>query len=701
MPKPIDLLSEYASRKRAMQGIDFTEQGDAVSRLQTLNLSGIDYQGQVSSASAYRGIEASASPSINLGGVLGPLLNLSANVSVTLTGNALKEHLVLIQRYPKNLYKFYNRQNPRTGAYERVPREVWSTHKPLSLLGLEGYSGTLTLGAGANATAAAVFPTMGDELGISISVSMNAAGNLTGKFIRLTERYSDSFPGPEDYFLSQHYFLERIHLPLDGVVEYLFSRPDKRLVKTEIDQWITTMVATWLQAKSVRKRKRDFVLEQIQRIPLARISDFVQNTLNDYVFSLINFELQFPVFTALLERFQGYQSSQGLFERLHDLQAQIRLAPPAAIPPQEREAALRQAFLYEQLLRKCYRRVSPESLPQLQSTGQGFFSLFSFAAGASVAGEATAQASLQAPEIPVAQVAIAVSGGAGALANASVDIQHISYRYQSLLKAKSPLYFTQDAWMIYRQTKASAGAFADAQIVPLSAGWERNREVSYVSLNYKSTALYWRPRQDAAHYVFPEPGSGLRFGISVAMRRLIRYAKAKASKSDLPYVRTPICRSLNINAEQFDAFILAADLTTLQEDQEGFPKYVYLETAFQFPENFQVLIRAKAEGKQEPESKFGYPQMHDPSAWRKLESIRLRMRISDMETTEQPVIKLGFPVVSYAKFNLDLTRLKGAGQQGMFDFYVHWASNPTLNTDPAAAKTAQEFSVPPVLFLHQ
>ena len=142
-------------------------------------------------------------------------------------------------------------------------------------------------------------------------------------------------------------------------------------------------------------------------------------------------------------------------------------------------------------------------------------------------------------------------------------------------------------------------------------------------------------------------------------------------------------------------------MTTLQEDQEGFQKYVYLETAFQFPENLQVLIRAKSEGRQEPESKFGYPQMHDPGAWRKLESIRLRVRLSDMETSEQPVIKLGFPVVSYAKFNLDLTRLKGAGQQGMFDLYVHWASNPTLNTDPSAAKATQEFSVPPVVFLHQ
>ena len=192
MAKPIDLLSEYVSRKRAMQGIDFSEQGDAVSRLQTLNLSGIDYQGQVSSAAAYRGIEASASPSINLGGVLGPLLNLSANASVTLTGNVLKEHLVLIQRYPKKLYRFHSRQNPTTGAYERVQDVVWSTHKPLCLLGLEGHSGTLTLGAGANATAAAVFPTMGDELGISISVSMSASG-ATDRQVHSPERTLQRF----------------------------------------------------------------------------------------------------------------------------------------------------------------------------------------------------------------------------------------------------------------------------------------------------------------------------------------------------------------------------------------------------------------------------------------------------------------------------------------------------------------------------
>lgn len=682
-----------------MQGIDFSEQGDAVSRLQTLNLSGIDYQGQVSSTAAYRGVEASVSPGINLGGVLGPLLNLSADVSVKLTGNVLKEHLVLIQRYPKNLFKFHYRQNRQTGAYEPVQDRVWGTHKPLCLLGLEGYSGTLTLSAGANATAAAAFPTMGDELGISIAASMSASGNLTGKFIHLTERYSDAFPGPEDYFLSQRYFLERVHLPLDGVVNDLFSRADKTLVKAEIDAWITNMVTAWLQGKAVRRRKRDVVLEQIQRIPLARLSEFFQDTLNDYVFSLINFELRLPVFTSLLQRFQGYQSSQGLFGQLHDLQAQIQQAP--AIPPQAREAALRQAYLYEQLLRKCYRRVSPESLPQLQSTGQGFLNLFSFAAGASVAAEAKAQAALEIGEIPIAQVTIGASGGAGALANASVDIQRINYRYQSLLKANPSLYFTQDAWMTYRQTKAGAGAFAEAQIVPASVEWEASREVTYVSLSYQSTALYWRPRQSADHYVFPEPGSGLRFGISVAMRRLIRYAKAIASGGDLPSIRTPICGSLNINAKQFNDFIVAADVITLQEDQEGFPQYAYLETAFQFPENSKVIIRAGSNGIWAPASIFNTPDMRNPGAWRKLESIRLRIRLSDMETTEQPVIQLGFPVVSHVKINLDLTRLKGAGQQGMFDYYVHWASNPVLNTDPAAAITAQEFSVPPVVFLHQ
>lgn len=695
-----EVFSRFLYRKRALGEGAPGVQGDAISRLQSFNLAGMDYQGQVSSGYGHQGLRATLGLRVNLFDFLFPVIplpGLTPEASLDVSGNGLKEHFVLIQRYPQALYRVHRARNQQTGRDEWISRPIWGTSAPLCLLGLEGVSGEITLRAGIQAGVKIPFPSLGDELGIDVSALAGASGALTGKFIRLRGAYSDAFPSPADINLG-------LQSSLEQVVAYLFSQPDRPVLKEQIDGWIADMVTNWLQAKQAaspaqaaqqagrRERLRAFGRRQLTKLPLGEISEGLQNILNDSLFSLVNLELRLPVFTTLLTQWQAQPSTGDLLRRLEQLGSDIRQLPEPAIPPAEKIAALRQIQAYVILLKKSYSRIDPRAVPGLGPADQSFLHLFSFAGGAKAWAEASAGASLQTPTLPLAAISIQASGGAGALANASVDIQRIASRYQSRLDGDPfPLFFTQDTWITYRRTNASAAAFAQAGLTPLSYEQQVSRELSYQSMSYLSTALYWR---HTAPYVIPEQGSGLRIGMSVAARRLIRYARGER----LTQISAPICQGLNIGATQFDQLMAGSGLGALDENQAGFPKYLFLEAAFPFPDDFPIYLK---ENRPEPKSTGQARMLQDRQALSsRLQSLRLRIRISDVEASQTPLFKLGFPVIG-SQITADLSRVRGAGQEGIFDYYVYWFSNPALNADPAAALAAQETSVPPVVLLHQ
>ncbi len=700
------IFSRFLNRKRALGGVDFSLQGEAVSRLQSFNLAGMDYQGQVSSGYGHEGVRVNLGAQLSIFDFIFPLIplpGLRADATLDLAGSGLKEHFVLIQRYPKALVKSHLAQNRQTGQYEMTPRQVWGTSSPLCLLGLEGVSGEITLRAGVQAGAEIPFPSLGDELGINVSAQAGASGALTGKFIRLSGAYTGAFPSPADDNLALQSRLEQI-------VEYLFSHTDRPLLKQQIDDWIADMIANWLQAKQslagpqgptqasrtpiLRERKRDFVKRQLSRIPLGRVSDDIQTVLNERVFSIVNLELRLPCFSDLLTRWQAQPSTASLLDKLDQLRTYILQLPPQALPQAEKIAALRQIQTYVILLKKSYSRIEPRSVPGFVSADQSFFHLFSFAGGAEASAGASAEASLQTPTIPVANITIQASAGTGALAGARVDMQRIAYRYQSRLDGGAfPLFFTQDTWITYRRTRASVEAFAQVGLGPLSDEQQVSRELAYQSMSYLSTALYWTPTGPT---IVPEQGSGLRIGMSVAARRLIRYARAAGQR--LTQISDPICRGLYITDAQFGQLMAGADLGSLDENQKGFPAYLFLEAAFAFPDDLRIDLK---ENRAEPKSTGHGRMLQDRQLLNsRLQSLRVRIRISDAETNETPLFKLGFPVIN-SRINVDLSRVRGAGQEGMFDYYVHWFSNPTLNSDPAAALAAQETAIPPVVLLHQ
>ncbi|QLQ05584.1 MAG: hypothetical protein HZY76_05475 [Anaerolineae bacterium] len=300
------------------------------------------------------------------------------------------------------------------------------------------------------------------------------------------------------------------HSGLEQVVENLFSYTDRPLQKQQIDDWIADMVNNWLRAKQppstpqgsgqpksgpvIKERKRDFFKRQLSKIPLAAASEAVQSA-NEWVFSLVNLELRLPVFSSLLSRWQSQPSTGSLLDKLDQLRVYILQTPtdPQNFPQAEKMAALRQIQAYVTLLKKSYSRIDPPAAPGLVQAEGSLFNLFSFS-GAQMQRPGYRGSRGGTALIPGAGIAIAASGGVGALANASVDIQRIACRYQSrLVGGTSPLFFTQDTWITYRRTTADASAFAQVDLAPLSYEQQVSRQMFYQSMSYVSTALYWAP----------------------------------------------------------------------------------------------------------------------------------------------------------------------------------------------------------------
>lgn len=709
---PSATFSRFLNRKRSMQGIDFSAQSDAVSRLQLFNLAGMDYQGQVSSGFGQQGVQGRQSVTIDLFDQLLPILafpGLRLGVTASLTGNLLRESLALIQRYPKAIYAYipqspFTPYTPSQTGYVYAP--IWETSYPVHLLGMEGYSGLLTVGAGVNAGAAVPFPSVADEFGVDVSANAGASGALTGKFVRLRGAYAGSFCSPSDIALGTQASVER-------VVDYLFSVLDRKDLKREIDDWVKEMVLNWLQVKQptpgsapasnsskntpgIKPRRRDAFLAKLQKVPWSRISAGVQDALNQYVLSLVNFELQLPVFNDLLAGFEAYRASSGVLDGLNQLRAKILTLTDQEMSALEKRAALRQIQFYIDLLASSNQRINPQVVPGLSAAPQSFFNLFSFIAEAQGSADAEASVFAEPPKIPLTGLTISAFGGVGAMAQAKIDIQRIAFRYQSVLHGgKSPLFFTQDAWLTYRRTQASAAAFAQFELTPLSGERPIGREYSYYSLSYVSTIVYWKePSRGRA--TTPLQRSGLRLGMTVATRRLINYAKNPSAPAGQK-LEAAITRNLKITPAQCRAFLAASEIAMLDDAQNGFPPYVFLETAFQYPGNFSLELKPD---KAEPKSSGRARMLEDPALTSRLESIRLRIRLSDMETNEQPIFKLGFPA-NGPRIDIDFSLLRGAGQEGMFDYHAHWFMNDAYNTNPAWAREAEEYGIPPVIFLHQ
>ncbi len=729
-PKASVYLSRYISAKQTLQNADAVAGEDVVSRYQVFNLSGFDYKGQLSCAYGISGGEGKLGVELNVLDMLAPLFPIAELKVVGDTSLALeKESLLVLHRFPEAVYptraimidshrmpiqksQYPSQITPLTSA--------WNTVNPLSLLHFRGHGGEvafkITLQAGVNLGLMSFI----DELGFELSVVAKGSLELKGSLKRLSAPYVSCYPSPSDTHAAEASRLETM-------IDHLLNQPDRQSLKAEVEEWINFMVQDWLNAhsntatpqtraevRSKRSRAKEKVwgyLSQakqvVSRLPVADITTTIENSINDVLLSKLNAELRLPVFHTWLDNWLKTSSTTGLLIQLRTLQENIRVSNAS---PAVKEAAWLQAQRYEELLLRFYRRYQSGQSPAKPLEVRDYlshFKMFAFCTTAQVGVSAGVSADPLARYIPVSSgIELKLQGAADAGAEATGSGQFISYRYQAINDAgKGALVYTQDTWLAYRRWAASAEALARAGF----GGYEYEKQVGaqkhHYALSYTSSAIFWEYQQvhqdEQGYYTYAQSGSGICKGMSVSTKRLVDLARGVAR----PGLQRAISEQLAISPAQLTEFLQASEIGAIDPVQDGLPANVFLEVGFALSGNQRVGLRQKQRGRNPTTAVFDVTGQYEDRGLRMKEAgtpewIRIRFRLADVDKSKEPIFKLGFPVV-LPRINIDTSRIKGAGQDALFDYYAHWFNNPEYNTIPRLAWWAQELSVPPVVFLHQ
>ncbi|MDX2029175.1 MAG: hypothetical protein SF339_00795 [Blastocatellia bacterium] len=712
-------LSKYIAARRTLQNVDATAGGNVVSRYQIFNLSGFDYKGQLSCAYGIFGAEGQIVVSVNLLEVLAPLLPI-ANLEVAGSGSLQleKQSMLALHRFPTGAYPVrvvMVDRHPTPVHASQLPRVepargAFTTATPLTLLPFQGAGGEVRLRLRAQAGSRLAFEPFIDEVGFELALEATASAELRGYYKRFSAPYVSYFAAPGDVNVDEAARLEQ-------VVDALLYRPDKSQIKAEVEAWLEDMIQSWLSAYGTapasqvvsrrdraRQKWREWVgkaMEASARLPIAQATENVESILNDYFLAAVNLELRVPVLHNLLDDWLKTQRTSTLLGRLRNLQKQI-LASSA--PPPRKAEAWRQARRYEELLLRFNRRLEPTVAadPALGIRDRlSHFKAFSFAVGVEGSASASASGNVGAPELPIASgLQLRLQGEATASAEAGASAQFITYRYQAANAAGGDtLVYTQDTRLTYRRWNASAQAMAAAGFAAVEYKRQTGAMKSHCAFAYASTALFWNHRrvyQDQSGFLFTHPlnGSGLCRGMSVSTNRLIELAQGRPQ----PRLARAISLRFGLRDAPLRSFLESSQIGALDPTQAGLPDNLILEVGFPFADDQRIAVQQqKRDGAPVYDVVGGVSDSArlEPAEW-----IRIRIRVADVDRSQDPIFKLGFPAV-LPRVSIDVSRIRGAGQDALFDYYVHWLNNPEYNTLPGLATWAQELSVPPVVFLHQ
>lgn len=719
-------LSRYIAARRTLQNVSSVAGENVVSRYQIFNLSGFDYKGQLSCAYGISGIEGRLAVSVNLLELLAPMLPI-AKLEVEGSGSFQfeKQRMVALHRFPGGAYParvVMVESHPRPVLASQLPQlrlatSAFRTATPLSLLAFQGEGGEIGLRFRATAGGSLEFPKFIDEAGFELALEATSSAKLRGYYRGLTAPYVDYFAAPSDVDAAEAARLEQ-------VVDSLLYQPDKRQIKEEVEAWLDDMIQNWLsvhstavsqqsseQVASKRERARqmlrtwmDRAKERAARLPIAQITETVEGIINDYFLAVVKLELRVPGLHSLLDEWLKTKTTSTLLDRLKILQRQI-LASSA--PPQNKTEAWRQARRYEELLLRFSRRLESTAAP---SPALGIcdhlshFKTFAFTVGVEGSARANAGGGVSTPELPNAPgLQLRLQAEAAASAEGGASAQFITYRYQAANAAGGDtLVYTQDTQLIYRRWNASAETMAKAGFAVFEYGQQAGAAKSHFAFAYTSSALFWNHRQvyqdQSGLYTRPLNGSGLCRGMSVSTNRLIELAQGKPQ----PRLVRAMSLRFGLSGALLRTFLDSSQIGALDPAQVGLPQNLILEVGFPFEYDQRIALQQKQRNGGNVYDVVGsfldkglQIRPGTPAEW-----IRIRIRVADVDSSKDPIFKLGFPVV-LPSVSIDVSRIRGAGQDALFDYYVHWLNNAEYNTTPGLAWWAQELSVPPVVFLHQ
>ncbi|MEM7060373.1 MAG: hypothetical protein AAF557_22570 [Pseudomonadota bacterium] len=156
---------------------------------QRMNLAGVDYKGQLSSAYTQTGIGMSASGKIDFGAMLVPFVHLP--VSATLSGSGAAHGLLVLTRMPQMIWR---RGQMEPGQPAKLDRKApippldpadWTSRRPLAMAHLRGKTWELKGAAAASAWGGLGENFVSDEMGVSGGLKLEGA--VIGRSTRLVD----------------------------------------------------------------------------------------------------------------------------------------------------------------------------------------------------------------------------------------------------------------------------------------------------------------------------------------------------------------------------------------------------------------------------------------------------------------------------------------------------------------------------------
>ncbi|MEZ4454126.1 MAG: hypothetical protein R3B09_32020 [Nannocystaceae bacterium] len=697
--------------------------------------SGLDYSGQLSSAFGYSGYGLDAQVSPPVSDLVLPGLGA---LSVTIDGRATRsrETLVVLQRLPGEVTALAPTTTPTpttstgttsaptptgttsaptstgtTSAPTSTP--LWTTTQPLALCTLQG---TCWTGSFSVTVKAGIDPPVDtDELGLTLDLGVQGTVGVDGQYVQLRDVLPAYFVSPQESGLAD---LAALEDALERIVG-----PTKGEAKAEIEGWIADRVQALVDARAQGAAPPKIVATTVDALKTKIKDAFTDEAIAQIegaiarLLTPIKGTVKLPIIRTLAQAWTKPKSGE-LRKALGDLRGKISAATYP--DPTAKAADLAQIDAYLRLLDR-YQRLDA-------ATTTGSRGRLCYLRLVSIRGyfdaSAAATATAEGKELAEVQgVAVKVTDpGASLDAKAKGDVQRIAYRYQTFgeggAPGATPLVLTQDTVITYRRVSAQATALVNVGIEAsafdksVSKGVEvqKGAQGAYHSMTYQSATTHWLyPSGSAATVsVTPQGRSGITFGLSARTARL-------ASGAAAPRYLQGIARQLRIPVELLVKLLDEADLGGFVPTTPGAapdPAIVFLEASFRLPPGSARTAKAStAKGKpavyrlddplSDPAIKaFIKGLQTGQSASTALESLRIRIRMSDELVSEpDPLFSLGFEFGGTG-FSIDVQKIGGAGHEGFFDYTAQWFSEGKM-IDATSAKALQERSIPPVALLHQ
>lgn len=761
------LKSFWQSKIATWRGVDYAA-GEPPAELlalhyQEFSASGLDHKGQISSGYGKTGKRATVKSTFDAGSLILPGL-LTASISLTGEVTGSDETLLVLQRLPAVFYRERvsdiplplpeQKGNASNGASQSssgagnngagqqartLPPPAWQTSLPVALTVLEGRvrEGKLQV----EGTADLSLPVAIDELGVALSANGKLAADVQFTLVSLRDALPSYYPSPNDKGMA-------LKVQLELALEALIGSATKSETKKIVDAWLQEQVAKWIESRggkpppSLGRQLLSRVLQDIaDKAKAETISagiDEFKSRLGEFL-EKFNVTVELPFIDKLVDAWQNPKTkTKDLLGRLQSLKAGIAQSPYGSDAEKKRDQD--QIDAYISLLQRAQAMAAAKDYKSRLS----FLNLYSTSAAFNAGAQTTATVA-QSATTPLAESAVELTLGATADANSSGKAQIVGYRYQTFGDGggNAPLIVTQDTYVTYRQVQASLKLGFEAELTtefaPIDGGTEVAGAKSYCSMTYQSLVTYWLYPTTASapsEPVTPGSGSGVVFGCSASLGKLIRVAKAPTDPKSVAYLRR-LANQLRLDATLVGDFLtnaaLLQDIDPNQPGLSGLTTDVFLEASFAFDNT--VRLNARRETKKGAKGQaaivnyvlddpFKAPTVktfmntlqansrppggtantqQNPSGQSPqqpdLEALRLRFRIADFNETIEPLFRLGFTPNAPFVLNVDITKVRGAGHQGFLDI-TQWYNNSAFN-EPANLLLAAERSVPAVALLHQ